>query len=180
MESWGPLPSRCLGHDPLWTSPLIAPKPSAVTLMFTAHVQLPLIYLLTKIIEAEFSLFILLCIKIFMGEILCQQVLISVGLSLSHLGSVQFISVAQSCATICSSMDCSTPGLPVHHQLLEFTQIHIHWVGDAIHHLILWRPLLLPPSIFPSIRVFSNESVLCIRWPKYWSFSPSISPPNEY
>ena len=94
--------------------------------MFTAHVQIPLIYLLTKIIEAEFSLFILLCIKIFMGEILCQQVLISVGLSLSHLSSVQFISVAQSCATICSSMDCSTPGLPVHHQLLEFTQIHIH------------------------------------------------------
>ena len=77
-------------------------------------------------------------------------------------------------------MDCSTPGLPVHHQLQEFTQTHVHWVGDASNHLILCRPLALPPSIIPCIRVFSNESVLCIRWPKYWSFSFSISPPNEY
>ena len=77
-------------------------------------------------------------------------------------------------------MDCSTPGLPVYHQLLEFTQTHVHWVGDASSHLILCRPLLLPPSIFPSIRVFSNESALHIRWPKYWSFSFSISPSNEY
>ena len=71
-------------------------------------------------------------------------------------------------------------GFPVHHQLPEPTQAHVHHAGDAIHHLILCRPLLLPPSIFPSIRVFSNESVLCIRWPKYWSFSFSISPSNEY
>ena len=76
-------------------------------------------------------------------------------------------------------MNCSTPGLPVHHQLPEFTQTHVHRVGDAIH-LILCRPLLLPPSIFPSIRVFSNESALHIRWPKYWSFSFSISPSKEY
>ena len=76
-------------------------------------------------------------------------------------------------------MDCSMPGLPVHHQLPEFTQIYVHWVGDTIQHLILRPPLLLP-SIFPSIRVFSNESVLCIRWPKDWSFSFSISPSNEY
>ena len=75
--------------------------------------------------------------------------------------------------------DCSTPGLPVHHQFLEFTQTHVPWVGDAIH-LILCRPLLLQPSIFPSIRVFANESVLHIRWPKYWSFSFNISPSNEY
>ena len=76
-------------------------------------------------------------------------------------------------------MDCDMPGFPVHHQLPELAQIHVHWVGDAIqssHHL---SPLLLP-SIFPSIRVFSNESVLCIRWPKYWSFSFSISPSNEH
>ena len=71
------------------------------------------------------------------------------------------------------------PGLPVHHQLPEFTQTHVHRVGDAIH-LFLCRPLLLPPSIFPSIRVFSNVSVLHIRWPKDWSFSFSISPSNEY
>ena len=77
-------------------------------------------------------------------------------------------------------MDCSTPGLPVHHQLLEFTQTHVHWVGDASNHLILCCSLLLLPLIFPSIRVFPNESVLYIRWPKYWSFSFSISPSNEY
>ena len=70
------------------------------------------------------------------------------------------------------------PGLPVHHQLLQFIQTHVHWVGDAIQPSILCCPLLLPPSIFPSIRVFSNESVLHIRWPKYWSFS--ISPSSEY
>ena len=76
-------------------------------------------------------------------------------------------------------MDYSLPGFPVHYQLLEPTQTHVHHVGDAIHHFILCSPLL-PPSIFPSIRVFSNESVLRIRWPRYWSFSYSISPFNEY
>ena len=77
-------------------------------------------------------------------------------------------------------MDCSMPGLPVHHQLPEFTQTHVHELVMPSNHLILCRPLLLPPSIFPGIRVFSNESVLPIRWPKYWSFSFSISPSNEY
>ena len=94
-------------------------------------------------------------------------------------GSVQFSSVAKSCLTVCNRMDCSTPGLPVHHQLLEFTQTHVHWVGDSIKHLILCCPLLLLPSIFASIRVFSNESALHIRWLKYWSFSFSISPSSE-
>ena len=77
-------------------------------------------------------------------------------------------------------MDCSTPGLPVHHQLSEPTQTHVHGVGDAIQpsHPVS-SPLLLP-SIFPSITVCSNESVLHIRWPKYWSFSFSISPSNEH
>ena len=75
-------------------------------------------------------------------------------------------------------MDCSIPGLPVHHQLPEFTQTHVHWVSDAIQPS--YHPLLLPPSIFPRIRVFSNESVLPIRWPKYWSFSFSLSPSNEH
>ena len=77
-------------------------------------------------------------------------------------------------------MDCSTPGLPVRHQLPEFTQTHVHWVGDAIqpsHPLVSTSPL---PSIFPSIRVFSDESALHIRGPKYRSFSFSISPSNEY
>ena len=76
-------------------------------------------------------------------------------------------------------MNCSTPGLPVHHQLPEFTQtMSIESVMPS-NHLILCLPLL-PPSIFPSIGVFSNESVLCIRWPKYWSFSFNISPSNEH
>ena len=94
-----------------------------------------------------------------------------------------FSSVTQLCPTLCHSMDCSTPGLPVHHQLLESTQTHVHQVGDAIqssNHLILCCPLLLPPSVLPSIRVFSNESVRCIRWPKDWSFSFNINPSNEY
>ena len=72
------------------------------------------------------------------------------------------------------------PGLPVHHKLPESTQTHVYWVSDAIQYLILCRPLLLLPSIFPSIRVSSNESPLCIRWPKYWSFSFNISPSKEH
>ena len=77
-------------------------------------------------------------------------------------------------------MNRSMPGLSVHHQLLEFTQTHaIEWVMPSSH-LILWGLLLLPPSVFPSIRVFSNESALHIRWPKYWSSSFSISPSNKY
>ena len=76
-------------------------------------------------------------------------------------------------------MDCSIPGFPVHHQLLEFTHTHVHWVSDAIQHLILCRPLLFLPLIFPNLRVFSNESAFHIRWPKYWNFSFSISLSNE-
>ena len=72
------------------------------------------------------------------------------------------------------------PGLPVLHQLPELAQTHVNEVVMPSNHLILCCPLLFPPSIFPSLRVFSNKSVLCIRWPKYWSFSLSISPPNEY
>ena len=77
-------------------------------------------------------------------------------------------------------MNRSTPGLPVHYQLLESTQTHVHWVGDGIQpsHRLL-SPLLLP-SIFPSIRVFFNESALRNRWPKYWNFSFNISPSNEH
>ena len=93
--------------------------------------------------------------------------------------SVQFSSVAQSCLTLCDPMNCSTPGLPVHHQLPEFTQTHVHQVGDAIQTFHpLSSPSLLPP-IHPSIRVFSNESTLRMRWPKYWSFSFSIIPSKE-
>ena len=85
-----------------------------------------------------------------------------------------------SCPTLCDPMDCSSPGFPVLHHLPEFAQIHVHRVHDAIQYLILCCPLLLLPSIFPGIRVFSNESALRIRWPKYWRFRLSISPSNEY
>ena len=77
-------------------------------------------------------------------------------------------------------MGCSMHCFPVHHQLPELAQTHVHQVSDAIHHLLLCCPLLFLPSIFHSIRVFSNESVLHIRWPGYWSFSFSISSSNEY
>jgi len=95
------------------------------------------------------------------------------------MDSEAFSLVAQSCPTLCDPLDRSMPGLPVYQQLPEFTQTHVHWVGDVIQPSYPRCPLLLPPSIFPSIRVLSNESVLCIRWPKYWSFSFSISPSSE-
>ena len=92
----------------------------------------------------------------------------------------EVISVAQSCPILCDPMDCSTPGIPVHHQLPEFTQIHVHWVSDAIQPS---HPLLSPspPTFNLSQRQgFSNESALQIRWPKHWSFSFNISPSNEH
>ena len=93
---------------------------------------------------------------------------------------VQFSSVARSCPTLCIPMDCSRPGFLVHHQFPELVQTHVHWIGDTIQPS---NPLSSP---FPSAFKLSqhqglfNESVLCIRWPKYWSFSFSISPSNEY
>ena len=95
-------------------------------------------------------------------------------------GLVQFSSVAQSCPTLCDTMNRSMPGLPVHHQLPEFTQLTSIESVMPSSHLILCCPLLLLPSIPPSIRVFSNESTLHMRWPKYWSFSFSISPSKEH
>ena len=96
------------------------------------------------------------------------------------LHSVQFSSDTQSRLTLCDPMDCSTPSFSAHQQLPELTQTHVHELVMPSNHHILCRPRLLPPSIFPSIRVCSNESVLHNRWPKDWSFSFSISPSNEY
>ena len=103
-----------------------------------------------------------------------------VSQGMTQMQRVQFSSVAQSCPTLCDPMDCSTPGLPVHHQLPELLKLMSIESMMPSNHLILCCPFLLPPSIFSSIRVFSNKSVLRIRWPKYWSFSFSISPSNEY
>ena len=96
----------------------------------------------------------------------------------SSLPRPQCCSVAQSWPTLCDRMDCSMSGFPVRHQLPELAQTHVHRVRDVIQPSHPLSPLLLLSSIFPSIRVFSNESALCIRWPKYWSFS--ISSSNEY
>ena len=86
----------------------------------------------------------------------------------------------QSCTNLCDPMDCSTPDFPVLHHLPEFAHTHVRRVDDAIQPSHLYLPLLLLSSVFPDIRVFSKESALFIRWPKYWSFSFSISPYNEY
>ena len=91
-----------------------------------------------------------------------------------------YCSVTRPCSTLCNPMDCSTPGFPVHHHSWSLLKLMSIESMMPSNHLILCHLLLLLPSIFPSIRVFSNESALRIRWPKYWSFSFSISPSNEY
>ena len=111
-----------------------------------------------------------------------RTVLVPVGVSFSWCITmtvpVQFSSVTQVCPALCNPMDCSMAGFPVHDQLPELTQSHVIESVMPSNYLILCYPLLLPPSIFPSIR--SNELVLSIRWPNYWSFSFNISPSNEY
>ena len=98
----------------------------------------------------------------------------------TKISSVQFSSVIQSCPILCNPMNRSTPGLPVHHQLPRLPKLMSIESVMPSNHLILYGPLLLLPSIFPIIRVFSNESALRIRWPKYWSFSFSIIPSKEH
>ena len=102
--------------------------------------------------------------------------LVAIMNNIAKSGSVQPLS----CVWLCNPMDCSTPGFPVHHHLPELAQTHVHWVDDATQPS---HPLSCPfllPSVFPSIRVFSNESVLRMKWPKYWNFSFRISPSSEY
>ena len=99
---------------------------------------------------------------------------------LTQLESVQSVQSLNHVQLFATPWTCSTPGLPVRHQLPEFTQSHAHWVSDAIQPSHPLSSTSFLPSIFPSITVFSNESALHIRWPKYWSFSFSISPSNEH
>ena len=100
--------------------------------------------------------------------------------SRTPLTSVLSCSVTQSCLTLCDPVDCSTTSFPVLHCLPEFEQAHVHWVSMPSNHLILW-PLPSPHALsLPSTRVFSSESTLHMRWPKYQSFRFSISPSNEY
>ena len=97
-----------------------------------------------------------------------------------EIDSCMHFVVAQLCPTICDPMDCSTPGFPVLHYLLEFAQIMFVELMMPSNHLILCCPLLLMPSVFPSIRIFPKESALHVRWPGYGSFSFSISPSSEF
>ena len=108
----------------------------------------------------------------------CELALYLYSSILQRIGS-KFSSFTQSCPTLWDPMNCSTPGLPVHHQLLQFTQTHVHLVSDAIQPS---HPLLSssPPAPNPSQHHFSNESTLRMRWPKYWSFSHSISPSSKH
>ena len=99
---------------------------------------------------------------------------------LSRPGHIQFSSADQSCPTLCDPMDCRTPGLPVHHQLPEFTQTQSIESVMPSSNLIFCRPLLLLSPIPPSIRVIASESTLRMRWPESWSFNLSISPSNEH
>ena len=119
------------------------------------------------------------CLRIIIHSVLFYSIIKCPGLRVNYIISLFSSVQSLSCVWLCKPMDCSTPGFPVHHQLLELTPklMSIESVMPS-NHLILCRPL--PPSVFPTIRVFSKESVLRIRWPKYWSFSFSISPSNEY
>ena len=120
---------------------------------------------------------------IFLTHLLWNYISITIQFSsctLGHLSSVHFNSVSHSCPTLCDFMDCSTPGFPVHTKSRSILKLKSIESMMPSNHLILCCPLLIPPSIFSSIRVFSYESVLHIRWQKYWSFSFNISPSNEY
>ena len=100
------------------------------------------------------------------------------GPRLRNQSKIKLYVVVQSCLTLCNPMDCSMPGFPILHHPTELAQTHVHWISDAIQPSC---PLSSPsPPAFPSISVFSNESALYIRWPKYWSFSFKISPSDEH
>ena len=123
-----------------------------------------------------------LCPRYFPGKntgVGCHFLLQGGLVGYSPWGHKELSSFTQLCLILCDPMDCSMPGLPVHHQLQTLKLMSIESVMPS-NHLILCHPLLVLPSIFPSIRVFSNEPVLLVRWPKYWSFSFSISPSNEH
>ena len=115
-----------------------------------------------------------------MNTINKREIALSYSLCLSYRlqTSIQVSSATQSCTTLCDSMDFSTPGFPVRHHLPEFAQTHVHWLSDDVQPSHPVTPFCSCPQS-SNIRVFSNELALCIRWPKYWSFSFSISPSND-
>ena len=144
---------------------------------FWWHISLPLKFIISWFIISA----LLMCYQISrltqVQFLPCQNV---IKISRQWLERCQFSLAAQSYPTLCEPMDCSMPGSPVHHQFLELTETHVIESVMPSNHLISCHPFLLPPSIFLSIRIFSSESALRIRWPKYWNFSFRISPSNEY
>ena len=112
-------------------------------------------------------------------DLLCSDFLLAIMFCHKVFSAARCCSVTQSCLTLCNSLYCSMPGFPVLHHLLNLLDLMSIESVMPSNHLILCCPLLLP-SIFPSTRVFSNESALYIRWPKYWSFSFKISPSDEH
>ena len=128
------------------------------------------IYALSELEEVNFPLWTMVSSSKRWGQSFC--------LCLAVVRSCCF-SVTKLCPTLGDPMNCSTPGLPVLHYLLQFAESHVHGVNDAIQPSHFLSPLLLLPSVFPSIRIFSNELALCIRWPNYWSFSFNTIPSNE-
>ena len=137
--------------------------------MYNIYCRFPIIrYFLVEIIHCF----------IFQIGVLCNAVLISAVQWSAVQSAIQFSSVVQSCLTLCDTMDCSMPGFAVLHHFPELAQTHELVMPS--NHLILCCSLLFLPLIFPRIRVFSNESALLTMWPKYWSFSFSISPSNEH
>ena len=128
-----------------------------------------------NVVFSNKTLFVKTCPKI----VVCWPLFYSMQIIPYISESIQFSLVTQLRTTLCDPIDCSSPGFLVtsSRSLLKLKSIELAMPSN---HLILCRSILLPPLIFPSIRVFSKESVLCIRWPKYWSFNFSISPSNEY
>ena len=137
--------------------------------MYNIYCRFPIIrYFLVEIIHCF----------IFQIGVLCNAVLISAVQWSAVQSAIQFSSVVQSCLTLCDTMDCSMPGFAVLHHFPELAQTHELVMPS--NHLILCCSLLFLPLIFPRIRVFSNESTLRMRWPKYWSFSLSVIPSKEH
>jgi len=119
-------------------------------------------------------------LALIVGEALGKEKRWECGQKCRLIQTTNILLFSHSVVSLCDPMDSSKPGFPVLHSLPGLVQTHVHSVGDAIQPSYPLSSLLLLPSIFPSIRVFSHELVLRIRWPKYWSFSFNISPSNEY
>ena len=138
------------------------------------------IYIRFSLLFTFVLLFACVCMCVYVCVRMCVCIYIYIYKDFLYYLRCCCCSVTQSCLIFCDPIDCSTPGFPVLHNLPEFAQIHVHWIGDAIQPSHPLSPPPPPPSIFPSIRAFFYEPVLHITWPKFWRFSFSNSLSNEY